>query len=136
MTANLFTRCEVLCEIGAFNASLKSGGDYEWGKRVHAAGYAHVYADDVRVDHPARLTVRQLYERAVRVVGGTEAIRRMRAQENPPDSPIRDIPLELFRTFLPNLGKALRVYSDERLSGFTRKTKVAAITLRIYLRTA
>lgn len=70
VTANLFTRKEIMDRVGPFDAGLKSGGDVEWGNRVHRAGYPLVYAPAARVWHPARRTFRELYRKTVRVAGG------------------------------------------------------------------
>jgi glycosyltransferase involved in cell wall biosynthesis len=69
-TANVFTRAEVLQQVGVFDSALKSNGDREWGQRVYAAGYAQYYADNVCVSHPARHSLDQLYSRARRIMGG------------------------------------------------------------------
>lgn len=69
-TANVFTRKRIFDHVGFFNDNLKSGGDNEWGRRVHAFGYHHIYADDTCVGHPARNSFRQLYNRIVRLAGG------------------------------------------------------------------
>ncbi|PZO88626.1 MAG: glycosyl transferase [Micavibrio aeruginosavorus] len=54
-TANMFTRREVFEDVGLFNASLNSGGDLDWGRRVAAKGYPLIYCKDAIVTHPARL---------------------------------------------------------------------------------
>jgi len=76
VTANLFTRRGVLDTVGLFNASLKSGGDLEWGNRVYNSGHALIYADNVCVEHPARHSLRQLYNKRMRVLGGLNTITR------------------------------------------------------------
>jgi hypothetical protein len=78
-TANVFTRREVLAKVGWFDAALKSGGDREWGQRVHASGLAVVYAPDVVVLHPARRTFREYEGKIRRVVGGMRDLDRDRA---------------------------------------------------------
>lgn len=70
VTANLFTFRSVLEHAGCFSETQKSGGDVEWGRRVHALGYKGYYADEVCVLHPARHTFGQLYKKTTRVVGG------------------------------------------------------------------
>lgn len=70
-TANLFTFRRLFEEVGLFNSRLKSGGDVNWGKRAFAGGYSIVYADDLRVLHPARNSVAQLAKKAIRTTGGT-----------------------------------------------------------------
>lgn len=69
-TANVFTFKQVIDRVGVFDASLKSNGDFEWGRRIHAHGYRQLYADDVCIDHPARHSFAQLYKRTVRLAGG------------------------------------------------------------------
>jgi glycosyltransferase involved in cell wall biosynthesis len=69
-TANLFTFKHVIDTVGGFDATLKSGGDREWGERVFQAGYKQVYADDACIKHPARHSFSQLYTRVARFVGG------------------------------------------------------------------
>jgi glycosyltransferase involved in cell wall biosynthesis len=70
VTANLFTRREILDAVGHFDATLKSGGDVQWGQRVHASGYELIYADDVCIAHPACYTLEELCAKTARVVGG------------------------------------------------------------------
>lgn len=69
-TANVFTLRRVLDDVGFFNAQLKAGGDREWGQRVFAAGYKQSYANDVCVAHPARASLTEVLEKAVRVAKG------------------------------------------------------------------
>lgn len=69
-TANLFVRREVIDRVGAFDARLKSGGDKEWGPKVHAAGYRQIYACGVRVVHPSRRTFAAIIRRGIRTMGG------------------------------------------------------------------
>lgn len=70
VTANLFTRRSVVDRVGPFSSQLKSSGDYEWGQRVWAAGFAQLHWPAARVRHPARGTLRQLFHKARRVAGG------------------------------------------------------------------
>lgn len=79
VTANLFTRSEVIKRCGGFDPTLKSRGDVEWGRRVAAAGYGLHYAREVRVRHPARASFRELYQRMVRLTGGFEDVARKHA---------------------------------------------------------
>ena len=70
VTANLFTTPQVFETVGLFNSALQSGGDREWGKRVHTAGYAQIYATDVIVAHPARADFKELSRKLCRVHQG------------------------------------------------------------------
>lgn len=74
-TANMFTRPDVFEEVGLFDTALKSSGDVEWGRRVFTAGYAQIYAEDVRISHPARQTFAQLAKQASRHAGGFYQVR-------------------------------------------------------------
>lgn len=78
-TANVFTWRHVLEAAGPFDADLRSGGDKEWGARVHAAGFDVVYSSAASVRHPARTTVGQLRRKLVRVLEGEV---ELRAREN------------------------------------------------------
>ena len=70
VTANLFTHKAVIDKVGIFNSKLKSAGDIEWGKRVHASGYKQIYSSNTSVLHPARNSFRQIFKKTKRVVGG------------------------------------------------------------------
>jgi len=63
-TANIFTRREVFEAVGPLREDY--GGDAEWGVRVYRSGRPVVYADEVRVVHPARETVAALVARTRR----------------------------------------------------------------------
>lgn len=56
-TANLWVRREVLDEVGPFDASLLSSGDFEWGQRAIALGQRASFAADVVVTHAPRTTL-------------------------------------------------------------------------------
>ena len=65
-TANLFTFRHVVEVVGEFDGQLISGGDVEWGRRVHSAGYTMLFGEDVRVAHPLRHTLAELCARHTR----------------------------------------------------------------------
>lgn len=75
-TANLFAFRSLFEDIGGFDDEVKSCGDVEWGQRAVSSGYRIVYADDVRVRHPTRSTLRQLRKKVVRIIGGVHDLRR------------------------------------------------------------
>jgi len=66
VTANLLVKREVFEELDGFNAKIKSGGDWEFSSRAVKAGYHLVYADDVKVKHPARSTIRAIFKKQKR----------------------------------------------------------------------
>lgn len=69
-TANLFTFKHVVREVGYFNDTLLSSGDFEWGNRVFAAGHRQIFADDACVLHPARKTFTERFRKRVRIIRG------------------------------------------------------------------
>ncbi len=69
-TANLFTFRHVVREVGHFNDTLFSSGDFEWGNRVFAAGHRQIFADDACVLHPARKTFTQRFRKRIRIIRG------------------------------------------------------------------
>ncbi|KAI9132435.1 glycosyltransferase family 2 protein [Acaryochloris sp. CCMEE 5410] len=69
-TANVFTYKAVFDNVGLFDQTLKSGGDYEWGQRVFKAGYPQVYSAEAYVHHPARHSFAQLYKKILRTTRG------------------------------------------------------------------
>lgn len=57
-TANLWVRREVLDQVGLFDASLLSSGDFEWGQRAIALGHRAVFAPGAVVGHAPRTDLR------------------------------------------------------------------------------
>lgn len=74
-TANLFVKKAVFDAVGVFDPVTRSGGDVEWGQRAVAAGFALKYADETRVDHPAREGWRELSAMVTRRIGGVHDLR-------------------------------------------------------------
>ena len=69
-TANLFVDLAIFDAVGPFDASLKSGGDYQWGKRATDAGFPIVLGREVVVSHPARGSIQELRAKRLRITGG------------------------------------------------------------------
>jgi glycosyltransferase involved in cell wall biosynthesis len=120
-TANVFTSRKVMEQAGTFNPQLQSGGDMEWGRRVHAAGWPVVYADDVRVAHPARRTFAELRSKEERVVGGAIDLAGGRGRW-------RRLPLNLFYDW-PRPGDMARLCRDDRLRGTGDRLRILGIAL-------
>lgn len=133
VTANLLTRAEVVAQVGPFDAALRSGGDGEWGRRVHAAGYAVVFAGDVVVRHPARHDLRGVLQKTRRVMGGLRghdaaatrgAGRRRQAQRA----------ARRWAGLLGNLPlQPLRYAASPRLHGPGQRLRVCGVTLAVRL---
>jgi len=69
-TCALLVKREVFDDIGLFDARLTSGGDREFGNRVHEKVYEQGYAEDATVYHPARTTFNSLAKKNFRVGRG------------------------------------------------------------------
>jgi len=128
-TANVFTWKRVIEDVGDFKAQMKSHGDMEWGKRVFAAGYELMYADDARVAHPARDSFRQLYRRTLRLVGGVYDM--YITQENSTWKRNRRIVRMIGSDLLMlGIGKPIgKVFTDQRLQRFDLRLKVIGLIL-------
>lgn len=75
-TCGLLVRREVFEAVGPFDTRFVSGGDREFGHRVHAAGFDLGYAEDVPMYHPARTTLTSLVRKAVRIGRGKQQMRQ------------------------------------------------------------
>ena len=122
VTANLFTWRKVIEQVGVFNAQLKSSGDVEWGNRIYIQGYQQVYADDVRVAHPALYSFKQLRKKVIRHAGGAYDLRHQPEynwlQQN--WLFIKAIAFNL----MPPIFFAINNYADPRLNTIKDKLKV------------
>lgn len=79
--ANIFTRRDVVEDVGDFTAHLTSGGDAEWGNRTFDAGYELQYDPDAVVYHPARRRLSELAQKEFRRATGVFQRDRMRSSE-------------------------------------------------------
>jgi glycosyltransferase involved in cell wall biosynthesis len=125
-TANLFTFRHVIDEVGPFSEKLKSNGDMEWGQRAHARGFHTAYVADVIVKHPARHSLRELYNQATRIAGGTYDGR-------PANQPtFLGLDKETIIGFMPPINSIKRVWHDPRLT--TRKQALQAAFVVIFVK--
>lgn len=69
-TANVFVHRAAFEHLGGFDARLFSFGDVDFGVRLHAAGFAQIYAPEVVIHHPARRTIAALQSRGARTTAG------------------------------------------------------------------
>lgn len=107
-TANLFTRREVVKDVGPFDAELVSGGDNEWGQRVHQHGYRQVYCDKAVVCHPARNSFKSLLRKELRVAGGLAQIRKKQEKSVASTSRSWDVQLRFWKKKLRRLAHPVR----------------------------
>lgn len=75
-TCCLFVRREVFEDVGLFDHRLISGGDKEFGNRVHDAGYGMQFAEDVTMFHPVRDSLSALVRKDFRVGRGLCQLQR------------------------------------------------------------
>jgi|TARA_B100000315_G_C14580157_1_gene590048 glycosyltransferase involved in cell wall biosynthesis len=71
-TANLFVRKSMFDKYGLFLKDLKSGGDYEFGRRLTKSGEQIIYDQYALVNHPARFTFKEKYIKSKRIARGQE----------------------------------------------------------------
>ncbi|MGF1496385.1 MAG: glycosyltransferase family 2 protein [Elainellaceae cyanobacterium] len=81
-TANLFTTPAVFAKTGLFNAELKSGGDFEWGRRVAAHDYVISYVPNSVVSHPARSSLKEMRKKIIRRLGGGYTLSQISENQN------------------------------------------------------
>jgi hypothetical protein len=91
----------------------------EWGRRVAAHGYDVLYAEDVRVRHPARRTLAELRGKVSRVAGGEVDMARSDGTPGPVGDGRR-----ILSDFVPPVRFALAAWADESLPGPSAKLKV------------
>jgi len=75
-TCCLFVRREVFTDVGLFDPRVESGGDKEFGDRVHRAGYNQHFADNITVYHPTRNSIGELVSKDRRVGRGLCQLQR------------------------------------------------------------
>jgi glycosyltransferase AglI len=106
-TVNLFVRRTVLERIGGFDRRLLSGGDVEFGVRVHSAGLRQIYRPDQQVYHPPR-GYREQLRKVLRVTRGQCDLGRHHPEH--------------FRDFRPGLMKAAKNLLPPRTLTFLTHT--------------
>jgi GT2 family glycosyltransferase len=68
--ANLIVPRNIIDAIGLFDEDLLSGGDREFCHRATSRGFNIIYAESIKVRHPARKTIRSVLSKIERVSGG------------------------------------------------------------------
>ena len=77
VTANLFVRRKVFEKLGGFDERLRSGGDNEFGNRVHRSGlFTQSFSEEIPVLHPPR-DFRDLVHKRVRISQGKLLLNRL-----------------------------------------------------------
>lgn len=137
-TANIFTFKKMFDVVGYFDATLKSGGDCEWGRRVFSAGYVLLYADHCRVAHPARSSWKMLVQKTTRVLEGRYNLDLRDHQKHNKNNYLISNILPILWLIKPPFFFALRQasrYSKTYLKGITPKLNFLAVIIGMhYLR--
>lgn len=132
-TANLFTSRRVVEAVGSFDATLKSSGDNEWGRRVHRHGYRPVYCAEAVVQHPARTSLRTLLRKERRIAGG---LVRLGEKQKTSSVPGRSATLgERMRIWMQPWRNALGVVvgsTSRRIPSVLQRLRLAGIILLVY----
>ena len=122
VTANLFTFKSIFNQVGTFNQKLKSNGDREWCHRVHNHQYNIVYNERVIVRHPARFSLKQIYQKCLRTVGGQEEI-TMKIYKN---KSLKNN-LKLILGFITPIKYYFRVFSVKNKYSLIEKIKIILV---------
>ena len=109
-TCALAVRREVFEEVGLFDERLESGGDKEFGQRVHRAGFTQGYTGDITAYHPARDSWKALKSKALRIGRGRAQKRRYHPELDEPH------PLHPFNYLPPSPFRLRRRFSGQDVS--------------------
>lgn len=121
VTANMFTYRESFSLVGLFNEETMSGGDFEWAKRAQEKGLFIKFAPNVNVSHPARNTLKLLFQKAKRVGKGQVVL-------YPEKKKAKEKILGIVKTLRPKTWEIKRVFSVGEEIKFI--DKVSVIILR------
>ena len=94
-TANLWVTRSVWESVGPFDATLRSSGDLEWGRRAAAHGFWVSYDETVVVDHAARTTALATWRLHRRLGAGWAVLARRGAWPSLLSDPAWRLPLGL-----------------------------------------
>ena len=126
---NMFVWAAVFLKVGPFNETLKSGGDFEWCRRVQTAGLKIVYNERMRVQHPARRTWREIIKRQRRIAGGQKFYQDFnRKQTNGRPFGLQRI----INALVPKVSTIRKVCMDERLNTLSEQIRVGIVTLVLH----
>jgi glycosyltransferase involved in cell wall biosynthesis len=124
VTANMFTFRSVYDAVGPFDERMISGGDNEWGQRVHRHGLDQAYCDTAIVLHPARRSFDTLGAKVRRTSTGHQHIESLRGGK----------PYSL-RRFLydlrPPVTELLGTLTDPRLKGIRPRLQCMGVTVYV-----
>ncbi len=120
VTANLIAYKLVFDRIGHFDSELKSSGDRLWTQRAVARGESLRFADHTRVDHPRRGSLRELFKKQRRIVGG-----RTRLLSKVP-TPFLETLFQLYSQSVLDVRMYYRALTDSRIDRLTKRVHYVA----------
>lgn len=129
VTANLFTWRLVLDVVGHFDAQLKSGADGEWGQRAYAKGYQQVYGKSVLVQHPARSSFAELFQRTRRLTGGKYDIQMKRTSSSWQRQMV--FLQVLFQNLIPPVFFVVNTFRNDQLKSIWQKLQVSSVMVLV-----
>jgi len=122
-TANLFTNRATITQIGTFNSELKSSGDVEWGRRVHAHGLQLKYNSEALIFHPTHSSFNDFFIRTRRLAGGHYDLRMRQAKSNW-QRRINVIKLLIYN-LIPPVFFAIHTLLNPEITGIDKKLKIS-----------
>ena len=128
VTANMFTYKSVFHEIGMFNESLMSGGDYQWGMLAHRKGFPIAYAPTAIVNHPARQSVKELVVKAKRVGKGQANFK------SPQDRNLIEFTGKIIDLLKPRIWEIKRIFQQGRNLSLSHKLYLVLLRHYVVLR--
>lgn len=117
VTANMFTRRDVVERVGPFDCELMSGGDMVWGNKVHQTGLELSYCADAIVIHPPRDSYKEHKKQIARVAAGKES---MRIKHGLPDQSL----ISRLRQVRPPIAKWIYTLTNFKKLNFVERLKV------------
>lgn len=126
-TANMFTFKSVVDEVGMFDSNLSSRGDYEWGRRVHKAGYSTSFSDKAQVLHPSRHSLSQIKMKSSRVLSGIYDLKKKNDELSS-----YELLKDLFLGLRPPVKKTIKLASDEKIIRFEDKISLVYVVFLLH----
>jgi GT2 family glycosyltransferase len=121
VTANMFSRKTVFEQIGTFDDSLMSGGDYQWGVLANKSKFTIIYAPDVIINHPARYSISELIKKEKRVVKGQANFKTARKKKG------MVALVDFVKIFKPRVWEIKKIFDKGKELNFIDKVSVVLI---------
>src|SRR3989339_29714 len=117
LTGNMFVPRAFFDRVGLFNASLLSGGDYEWGDRASRRGVSFSFGPDAVVYHRAKASFVPFFRRMSRVVDGLVSVEKRR------QGTFFALLLSLLKDYSYNFSNLRVILMSGRLEGISQRVR-------------